>query len=213
MTIKKSYIFYGLLGLFLTLLTFSGTIMSQVNEPNFKLIDSKDNIEIRLYAPLLSAEVTVEGERQEAISKGFRLLADFIFGNNTTQQKIDMTAPVIQQSGEKINMTAPVIQQESNQKDLWKIRFVMPAEYTKETLPNPNNKAVHILNLEAKKYAVIKFSGSSTQENLQKHLETLQKYTLENEIKTTGSPVFAFYNPPWTLPFMRRNEIMIEVSE
>ncbi len=213
MKIKKSYILYGVLILFLVLLAMSGTIMSQVNEPKFKVIESRGNIEIRAYPPLLVAEVRVEGERKEAISKGFRMLADYIFGNNAPRQKISMTAPVIQQQGEKIAMTAPVIQQASDHTGQWKVRFVMPPEYTMETLPMPNNSQVEVLSIPAKRYAVIRFSGLASQESLQRHLGELVKYAKETNLKTLGEPIFAFYNPPWTLPFLRRNEVMMEVKE
>ena len=211
MKIKKSYILSGILTLFLVLLAMSGTIMSQVNEPKFKIIESHGNIEIREYEPLLVAEVRVEGERKEAISKGFRSLADYIFGNNAPSQKISMTAPVMQQPGEKIAMTAPVIQQATDHSGHWKVSFVMPAGYTLETLPLPNNSQVEALSIPAKRYAVIRFSGLAGEENLQKHLEELVKYTKQVNLKTVGEPIFAFYNPPWTLPFLRRNETMLEI--
>lgn len=211
MKIKKSYILYGILTLFLVLLAMSGTIMSQVNEPKFKVIESHGNIEIREYEPLLVAEVRVEGERKEAISKGFRILADYIFGNNAPSQKISMTAPVMQQPGEKIAMTAPVIQQATDHSGHWKVSFVMPAGYTLETLPLPNNSQIEILSIPAKRYLVIRFSGLAGEESLKKHLEGLVKYTKQVNLKTVGEPIFAFYNPPWTLPFLRRNEIMLEI--
>lgn len=213
MKFKKSYILYGILILFLVLLAMSGTIMSQVNEPEFKVIESNGNIEIREYPPLLVAEVRVEGERKEAISKGFRILADYIFGNNVPRQKISMTAPVTQQQGEKIAMTAPVIQQASDHSGQWKVRFVMPTAYTPETLPHPNNSQVEVLSIPGKRYTVIRFSGLASQESLQRHLGELVKYAKENKLQTTDDPIFAFYNPPWTLPFLRRNEIMMEVKE
>ena len=213
MKFKKSYILYGVLILFLVLLAMSGTIMSQVNEPKFKVIESNENIEIREYTPLLVAEVRVEGERKEAISKGFRILADYIFGNNAPRQKISMTAPVTQQQGEKIAMTAPVIQQASDHSGQWKVRFVMPAEYTVETLPRPNNDQVTVLSIPAKRYAVIRFSGLASQESLERYLGELVKYIKKTNLKTLGEPIFAFYNPPWTLPFLRRNEAMMEVKE
>jgi len=212
MKIKKSYVFYGILILFLVLLAMSGTIMSQANEPEFKIIESHGNIEIREYPPLLVAEVRVEGERKEAISKGFRMLADYIFGNNAPRQKISMTSPVTQQEGEKIAMTAPVIQQASDHNGHWKIRFVMPSEYTLETLPHPNNSEIEVVSVPAKSYAVIRFSGLASQESLQRHLGELIKYAKETNLKTLGEPIFAFYNPPWTLPFLRRNEVMMEVK-
>lgn len=213
MKIKKSYILYGTLVLFLFLLAMSGTIMSQVNEPKFKVVASQGSMEIREYAPLLVAQVIVEGERKEAISKGFRILADYIFGNNAPRQKISMTAPVTQQQGEKIAMTAPVIQQASGESGRWQVRFVMPAEYTLENLPHPNNSQVEVLPIPEKRYAVIRFSGLASQESLEKHKDELLKYIKGEKLTPIGEPIFAFYNPPWTLPFMRRNEVMMELKK
>lgn len=113
MKVTKKRLLYIFLFIILILIALSGTIMSQVSEPKYTVISSEANMEIREYAPILVAQVTVTGEREPAISAGFRLLADYIFGNNEGSQKIKMTAPVVQQEGEKIAMTAPVIQQES----------------------------------------------------------------------------------------------------
>ncbi|MDP3533162.1 MAG: heme-binding protein [Alphaproteobacteria bacterium] len=187
--------------------------MSQVQEPKFKVIESHENIQVREYVPVLLAEVKVEGERKEAISKGFRMLADYIFGNNAPHKQIGMTAPVIQQQGEKIAMTAPVIQQALDDSGHWTVRFIMPAEYTLKTLPKPNNSQVEVFSLPTKRYAVIRFSGLAGDENIKKQLEDLRMYTNREKINTIGEPIFAFYNPPWTLPFLRRNEIMVEVKK
>lgn len=179
-------------------------------EPTYKVVKASGNIEIRDYPTLLAAEVTMQGERYVAINNGFRVLADFIFGNNSAKTKIAMTAPVIQQ-GTKIAMTAPVIQQQAG--DGWAVRFVMPSNYTKDTLPKPNNEEVTIITVPATQYAVIRFSGRNTDSNIQDHLKLLMSYVQENHLKTIGTPVMAFYNPPWILPFLRRNEIFLEIRK
>lgn len=175
----------------------SGTIMSQVNEPKYKVISSQEKIEIREYTPILLAQVSVVGERKTAISAGFRILADYIFGNNEGRQKI--------------TMTAPVIQQESSENLHWNVRFVMPSEYTLETLPHPKNNQIDIMSIPSKCYAVIRFSGLAREGILQRNLDLLQQYISSKKLHEVGKPVYAFYNPPWTLPFLRRNEIMIEI--
>ena len=188
-----------------------GPIMSNVEQPNYDVLSSStDDIEIRQYAPMVIAEVEVRGAREEAISDGFRLLADYIFGNNTTQQDIAMTAPVQQQANKKIAMTAPVQQQSSG--DRWKVSFVMPAEYSLSTLPEPNNEQVKLKQIPAKDFIAIQFSGTNSKQNITKHERQLRQYIERNNIQTLGSPKYAFYNPPWTLPFMRRNEVMIEID-
>lgn len=187
--------------------------MSQVSEPKYTVISSEANIEIREYAPILVAQVTVTGEREPAISSGFRLLADYIFGNNEGSHKIKMTTPVVQQEGEKIAMTAPVIQQESQDNLHWNVRFVMPAEYTLQTLPRPKNSVIAIMPIPAKYYAVIRFSGLARRSVLQKNLDLLLHYVDSKKLHKLGKPIYAFYNPPWTLPFLRRNEIMLELQQ
>ena len=189
-----------------------GPIMSNnVEQPNYGVLSSStDDIEIRRYAPMVIAEVEVRGAREEAISDGFRLLADYIFGNNTTQQDIAMTAPVQQQANKKIAMTAPVQQQSSGNR--WKVSFVMPAEYSLATLPEPNNEQVKLKQIPAKDFIAIQFSGTNSKQNITKHDRQLRQYIERNNIQTLGTPKYAFYNPPWTLPFMRRNEVMIEIE-
>lgn len=188
-----------------------GPIVSDVEQAKYEVVESHDSIEIRDYAPMIVAEAQVSGEREEAINQGFRIIADYIFGNNAPAQKVAMTAPVIQQPSEKIAMTAPVIQQgDGNQ---WKVRFVMPASYTIETLPKPNNDAVKLKEISGKRFAVIRFSGMGGNESLKEHEEKLKLFIDEKGLKPISVATYAFYNPPWTLPFLRRNEVMIEVKK
>ncbi len=222
-------------------------MMQGVKTPDYTVVSQQKNIEVREYPPMLIAEVRVSGTRQEAANQGFRLLADFIFGNNQVpdaksekiamtapvmqksgNEKIAMTAPVMQKSGnEKIAMTAPVMQKSGNEKiamtapvmevqagnQMWVIQFVMPKQYTLKTLPKPNNPAVKIIEKLGKKMIAIRFSGFVTESNLTEHLKVLQQYINQKAIKTSGEPVYAFYNPPWTLPMQRRNEILINLAE
>ncbi|MBA2484241.1 MAG: heme-binding protein [Nitrosomonas sp.] len=208
---KKWIIIASIIALILIGAALTGPIMSDVEKPDYDVIASRDNIEIRRYAPMIIAEVTVEGKREDAIGDGFRLLADSIFGNNTTQKDIAMTAPVQQQENQKIAMTAPVQQQSSG--NAWKVSFVMPSEYSMASLPKPNNDRVHLKKVPPKKFAAIRFSGTNSDENIAEHEAQLIEYIESNQITATGSPKYAFYNPPWTLPFMRRNEVMIEIDE
>lgn len=187
----------------------SGTLMSQVEQPKYTVLESQGDIEIREYAPMIVAEVEVRGERMQALNQGFRLIADYIFGNNLSSKKVPMTAPVTQEAGEKIAMTAPVTQDGSG--DSWKVRFVMPEGYTLDTLPKPKNPAVHLTATPAKRVVVIRFSGFNTDKNIETHREKLLKYIADRHLSVVGPPTTAFYNPPWTLPFLRRNEIMVEL--
>jgi len=189
----------------------AGPVMSNVEKPDYKVIQTERNIEIRQYEPMIIAEVEVDGKREDAIREGFRLIADYIFGNNTVQRDISMTAPVQQQESQKIAMTAPVQQQSTGRS--WQISFVMPSKYSMETLPEPKNDRVRLKEIMTKKFVVIKFSGTNSNENVTEHENQLMNYIESNQIKIIDSPKYAFYNAPWTLPFMRRNEVMIEINQ
>jgi hypothetical protein len=188
----------------------AGNIMSNVEQMDYKLVSQKGDIEIRNYPPVILAEVEVSGERRQAIREGFKILADYIFGNNTSNKKMEMTAPVTNELSEKMAMTAPVIQEQHMGK--WKVRFVMPKKYSFETLPKPNSKDVTLIQLPARRFAVIRFSGLADDENILQHTKQLEAYILAEKLKPLGGTVLAFYNPPWTLPFLRRNEVMIEIE-
>ena len=108
-------------------------------------------------------------------------------------------------------MTAPVQQQLTGK--LWKISFVMPSKYRMDSLPVPNNNRVRLKEILAKKFVVIEFSGLNSTENVKEHENQLMNYIQVNQIKIIDSPKYAFYNAPWTLPFLRRNEVMIEINE
>lgn len=186
-----------------------GAIVSNVEQAKYTVVESRGTIELRDYASMIIAEVEVTGRRKEAINQGFRLIADYIFGNNKSNAKVAMTAPVVQEQREKIAMTAPVSQQAEG--DNWKVHFVMPSSYNIETLPKPNNPLVKIKAIEGKRFAAIRFSGIAGEENLKRNTEELQKFIANNGLKSQSVPTYAFFNPPWTLPFLRRNEVMIEV--
>lgn len=187
-----------------------GPIMSNVETPNYKVVTTERNIEVRHYDSMITAEVQMNGERKDAIRDGFRLLADYIFGNNIAKQDIAMTAPVQQQESIKIAMTAPVQQQSAS--DGWQISFVMPSEYTMEKLPRPVDERVILKQIPAKTFVVITFSGTNSDENVKAHQKQLMEYISANDLSVIGTPKYAFYNPPWTLPPMRRNEVMVEIE-
>ena len=186
-----------------------GPIVSNVEQPKYRVVESSGNIEIRDYPPMIVAEAEVSGDRRDAIGKGFRVIADYIFGNNTTAQKVPMTAPVTQQGSEKIAMTAPVTQQGDG--NTWRVRFIMPSSYTMETLPKPNNPAVKLKEIGAKRYAVIRFSGMAGEDSLKRYTKELNAFISAKNLTPLSAPTYAFYNPPWTLPFLRRNEVMVEI--
>jgi hypothetical protein len=190
--------------------SLSGPVMSNVEQPEYRVVSMQGDVEIRDYPPMIVAETDVPGERDRAVSAGFRTIADYIFGNNLSASKVAMTAPVTQQAGESIAMTAPVTEQADGK--TWHVRFIMPSRYTMETLPTPRNPAVRLRAIAGKRFAVIRFSGLAGNSSLQRHTEVLNQFLTEHHLQALAPPAFAFYNPPWTLPFLRRNEIMVEIG-
>jgi hypothetical protein len=204
------YLLIATLAVLLLGASMSGTIMSLVEQPAYTVIRSFGDVEIRDYPPMIVAEVEVTGERKAAINAGFRQIADYIFGNNSPAQKIAMTAPVTQQAGEKIAMTAPVSQQSAGR--VWKVRFVMPSRHKLEVLPKPKNPSVTLVSLPAERFAAIKFSGLAGDEAIARFKQRLFDGLAEQGLAPQGEVIMAFYNPPWTLPFMRRNEILVKIQ-
>ena len=193
------------------LLFFTSFTAMAIEEPEFISIEKKDAFEVREYQPKLIAQVLVTGTFDSASSKGFRLLADFIFGNNKTNEgskKIDMTAPVVtRDASEKIEMTAPVVSEETERG--WYISFNMPKQYSKDTLPIPNNPEVKIIDVPSEKFAVITFSGLVREKKYVEMLNLLNEEMRKRNLEPKGPAILARYPPAWTLPFLRRNELMI----
>jgi hypothetical protein len=186
-----------------------------VEEPKFEVLEKSASFEMRQYPSLIVAEVLVDGDLDEASSKGFRLLADYIFGNNRAptgaNEKIAMTAPVtVEPLDNKIAMTAPVTVQPKSGK--WQVRFVMPSQYSLSTLPVPNNTQVKLREVPGRKVAVITFSGLAGEAKTAKKTEELMSWVASKQLKPVGTPELARYNPPWTLPFLRRNEVVVEYN-
>lgn len=181
-----------------------------VEEPEFALVRRDGKFEIRDYRAVVAAEVSVTGAQGEAARKGFRLLAGYIFGGNTRQQSIAMTAPVAQvQSAQKIAMTAPVTQTKVG--EAWVVRFTMPKAFTLATLPQPNNPAVRLLDVPAARFAVLSFSGRAKPGIVATKIAELAAWAGAQKLTATGAASLAQYNPPWTLGFMRRNEVMLPI--
>jgi hypothetical protein len=183
------------------------------DEPAHEVLLSDGNIEVRRYAPSIVAEVKVSATSRDPASSGFQPLADYIFGNNRPREKIAMTAPVARQrSGQTIDMTSPVARSPGTEGGDWTVQFFMPPEWTMETLPVPNNPDVTLRPVPARTLVAIRFSGSGGSGAQARHWELLQTWLVDKGYKAVGAPIFAGYDPPWTAPFLRRNEVMIEVE-
>ena len=182
-------------------------------EPAHTVSIKEESFEVRDYPALIAAEVTVSGSRSEAVSSGFKLLAGYIFGGNTRQQRIAMTAPVLQENSSSsvtIPMTAPVTQ--TAQGNQWTIRFMMPAAYTLDSLPVPDNPQVRLRVVPATRVAVVRFSGLAGEDSIVEKTAELDAFVTRRQLLATGPATLARYDPPWTPWFMRRNELMLPIA-
>jgi len=181
------------------------------DSPKYVVIKKENQIEIREYPGYIQAEVNVqETNYKKAIEAGFDILADYIFGNNTSQQKVDMTNPVKVNQSEKIAMTTPVT---VKGEDEFTVAFVMPSAYTLETLPVPRDARIRFDSVPAHRMVSIRFSGFFNQENIQKNKERLREWMVNNCIEGEGEFIIAGYNPPWIPGFLARNEVMIKIKD
>ena len=172
-----------------------------------------EGIEIRRYQSRIAAETTVEATEEQARREGFRRLAGYIFGGNQGSSRIAMTAPVSQSptEGSTIAMTAPV-SRSGDDENGWVIRFFMPSKWTMATLPEPNDERVRLVEVPSETVAVLRFTGDRSQEAVTARTAELQEALRNKGIEATGEPVAWFYDPPWTVPFRRRNEVVVPIA-
>lgn len=181
-------------------------------EPKYARSALTDTVEIRRYGERIAAQTTVADTEARARNVGFRRLAGYIFGGNHANQAIAMTAPVSQQSkGRQIAMTAPVAQS-ADADGGWVIRFFMPTKWTLETLPRPDDDQVHLVTLPPETVAVLRFSCDRSPQAVASRTAELRNALQANGIEPVGEEAAWFYDPPWTLPPLRRNEIAIPVD-
>jgi hypothetical protein len=203
----------------LSLLVFAlGDRAMAVEEPAYRVSLQAGAFAVRDYAPVIVAEVSVKGDQDAAANAGFRLLAGYIFGGNVPPRRRDDTAPQSQPAtaaapgggGRKIAMTAPVTQIERS--GSWTVRFFMPRGSTLATLPAPVDPRVMLRALPAMRYAVVRFSGLAFAKDVARETAALEAFMAQHRLRAAGAPVLARYNPPWTLWFLRRNEVMIPLD-
>jgi hypothetical protein len=183
-----------------------------IEKAKYAVLEKEDDFEIRQYDPQIMAETFVEGDLEEAGNEGFRRLYAYISGNNKKKQSIAMTAPVGQESSsEKIAMTAPVNQEKlANQ---WRITFLMSAEYTLETLPEPIDARVKLVQEPGRLMAAVRYSGTWSEEGYEKNKTLLEEYIRRRGLTQAGAAVWARYDPPFMPWFLRRNEVLIPVEK
>jgi SOUL heme-binding protein len=210
----RSFVLHAIL--VLTLLQ-GCAVMARTEEPAFESIKKDGDFEVRQYRGFIVAETFVKGDMNDAGSEAFRAIAGYIFGGNVSSsnasEKIAMTAPVTMEktTSEKIAMTAPVTMEKSTD-EMYRVHFVMPSQYTMQTLPKPTNPKVTLREVAAQKMAVIRFSGFSTDEKVRVKTEELTGWIAKQGLKVIGKPQFARYDPPMMPPFLRRSEVMIAVE-
>ena len=156
--------------------------------------------------------IIADAAQDAAANAGFRLLAHYIFGGNAPRQRIAIPSPVEQSrsGGQSLAMTAPVTQFQDG--TVWMVRFFMPRGYTLETLPVPDDPRVRLRALPQAEMAVVRFSGLAYAGDVARRTTELEEFMAARHLRPAGPPVLARYNPPWTLWFLRRNEVMIPVA-
>ena len=194
----------------LSLFLIGAPLAMAIEEPSYRLTEKAEPFEIREYSPLIVAQVEVPGDLSEASSAGFRLIANYIFGNNIAVRDGGLTTA--EPAPEKIAMTVPVIAEGKGDQKTWLIQFVMPKQYTMDTLPKPNNPQVKLVPTGPQKLAVIRFTGFVGDDKVQEKTAELMAWIKSRNALPLGSPRLARYNPPWSIPWMRRNEILIPIQ-
>jgi len=178
--------------------------------PKYSVIKKENEFEIRQYPAYIQAEVTVDEQSyRNAIENGFGILAGYIFGNNISKQKIEMTTPVQASQSEKIAMTTPVtVTAGAN----FSVAFIMPSAYTLEMLPQPKDSRINFKQIPARCVAAVRFSGYFQQDTINKRKQHLAEWLAEGGYETEGDFIVAGYNPPWVPGFLARNEVLVALK-
>lgn len=192
-------------------------VRAGTEEPPYTVLERIGEVEIRRYGPRIAAQTVVTGGSEAARNRGFQRLANYIFGGNTARSSIAMTAPVAQMPdpdaagpSRSISMTAPVAQEPAGA-GRWAIQFFMPAAWTMETLPVPRDPAVTLVELPGETYAVLRFSGLAGTQAVAARQAELATALQAGPWRAEGEPLVWFYDPPWTVPPLRRNEVAVRV--
>ncbi len=182
-----------------------------IEEPPYTIESKSPTYEIRKYGPVIVAETQVDSDFEGAGNQAFKILAGYIFGANQSKTKIAMTVPVGQKAvSEKIAMTAPVTQAKAPSGFL--VQFTMPAQYSLETLPTPNDSRVQLRTIAPRKVAVFTYTGSWSEERYQEKLGEFRAVLKKDQVESKGEPTLARFNSPFQLWFLRRNEIWIDLN-
>jgi DNA gyrase inhibitor GyrI len=178
-------------------------------EPGYRPLETDGDHQIRDYPALTVAETLVNGSRRDALDQGFRTLADYIFAKSREGEKLPMTVPVMQDSGDPMASDPPLF--DDDLEGAWRTRFVMPSGRSRDELPDPP-EGIELVELPARKVAVVSFAGRATDSLLKEQEDRLRGWLAKRGEKSNGEPEYAFYNSPMIPGPLRRNEIWLALS-
>lgn len=189
--------------------------VESVEVAQYSVVVKDMQYEVRDYAPMVVVQTRVDAEFKNAGNKAFQKLFSYISGNNTAEESISMTAPVVAEKsaskdGEKIAMTAPVIANRDGEG--WLYRFVLPNTFTIDTAPKPLDPAVTLQEIPQQRVATVRFAGRSTDSAREKNTAALLQWMEQQSLSALSEPRWAGYNAPWALPPFRRNEVLVDVN-
>ena len=188
-------------------------MIRSIEEPKYTLVEKREGYEIREYENYIVAEVEVEGDMRTALNSGFRQLAGYIFGGNTSKSSIKMTVPVMDtmKTSENIAMTTPVMDTlSSSGKHI--VAFTMPSSYTLETLPKPSNASIRFKTVSNSRRAVLRYTWYATEARVEAKKKLLREFLTRDGYTMKGEIISAQYNPPASFPLLRRNEVMVDIE-
>jgi hypothetical protein len=161
----------------------------------YDIVENFEGVEMRDYPAHVAIEIAVRGDRKSTVNTGYRVLGEYLAGKNEVNQRIDMISPICQQGDA----------------DIWKLVFSLPLDYKIENTPKPTVTQIKLVNVPEKRYIATKLNMFASDEDIDKSQQRLMDYAFPNNLRITSQPIIAFFNPPWSLPFRRKNELMIEV--
>ncbi len=182
-------------------------------QPDYEVLVTQDDVEVRRYKKTVIAQVTIQGEHDQAIKAGFQTLANYIFGENEEQSTMEMTAPVFQQnttSNQYLGVTAPLFREHNGSG--WTISFVIPEKFDFDSVPDPVDSNIRITEMPERKTAVLRYSGNNNEEKMREAEVKLNEWLTSSGMKAKSSIRWAQYDPPFAIPFLKRNEAQIDIN-
>lgn len=164
-------------------------------QPQYEIVRKDGDIQLRKYNKSLIAQVTVAGEYEDAVKNAFKVLADFIFGGNKSESTIEMTSPVFQEQRHQA----------------WTLSFIMPEKFNLASIPQPINPKIKLLELPSRTTAVIEYSGNNNEEKMMQAEQDLKAWLYSEGMTPKSETRWAQYDPPFTVPFLKKNEAHIDV--